>query len=210
MPPDQHTNRRNIMPTGYTADIAEDITFNQYVWSCARAFGALVMMRDDPTGTPIPERFEPSDWSVKALAKAKDRLATLQAMSPEAIEANARQDYKDALARHAERKAEYQALRRKYEAMLAQVRAWTSPSKDHDGLKEFMEKQITESIDWDCNESHLAAPEVQSASVWLTEQIGAAERDIAYHTKAHAEEIERTENRNQWLKALRESVAQPT
>ena len=47
------------MPTGYTAPIKDGISFNDFMWGCARAFGALIMMRDDPPGTPIPERFEP-------------------------------------------------------------------------------------------------------------------------------------------------------
>ncbi len=63
------------MPTGYTADIAKGITFQQYAWSCARAFGALVMMRDEPSDAPIPEAFTPSDYHVKALAEARAKLA---------------------------------------------------------------------------------------------------------------------------------------
>lgn len=53
------------MPTGYTANVPDGITFEQFVWQCARGMGALVMMRDEPTGAPIPERFEPSDYNAK-------------------------------------------------------------------------------------------------------------------------------------------------
>ncbi len=48
------------MPTGYTDAVKDGITFDQFVLGCARGMGALVMMRDEPSGTPIPERFEPS------------------------------------------------------------------------------------------------------------------------------------------------------
>ena len=35
--------------TGYTSKIAQDITFKDFVMSCARAFGALVTLRDKPS-----------------------------------------------------------------------------------------------------------------------------------------------------------------
>ena len=36
------------MPTGYTHELheGEEISFEKFVMSCARAFGALVLMRD--------------------------------------------------------------------------------------------------------------------------------------------------------------------
>ena len=59
------------MPTGYTAKLMEQgQTFPEFIMSCARAFGALIMMRDDPANAPIPEKFEPSDYHVRALKKA--------------------------------------------------------------------------------------------------------------------------------------------
>jgi hypothetical protein len=69
------------MTTGYTAAIANDITFNDFAMRCARAMGALVMMRDEPFDAPIPERFEPSDYHIKKIADASARLLELQAMS---------------------------------------------------------------------------------------------------------------------------------
>jgi hypothetical protein len=43
------------MPTGYTYEIEDgSITeLNEYVWRCARAMGAMVMMRDKPSGARI-------------------------------------------------------------------------------------------------------------------------------------------------------------
>jgi len=60
------------MPTGYTYPVVEGkITeFSDFALSCARAFGALITMRDDPHDTPIPETFEPSDYNAKKLAEA--------------------------------------------------------------------------------------------------------------------------------------------
>ncbi len=49
------------MPTGYTHLIEEGCNLEEFVWACARAFGACVMMRDDSVDKPVPEKFEPSD-----------------------------------------------------------------------------------------------------------------------------------------------------
>ena len=47
------------MPTGYTCQIETGITFEQFALNCSRAFGALSNMRDDPSGTPIPNKIKP-------------------------------------------------------------------------------------------------------------------------------------------------------
>jgi len=62
------------MPTGYTNCIKDGVTFEQFVWKCARAMGALVMMRDEPSNAPIPVKFEPSNYYAEEVAKAKAKL----------------------------------------------------------------------------------------------------------------------------------------
>jgi hypothetical protein len=49
------------MPTGYTDCVrsGEVTEFADFAMKCARAFGACIEMRDEPSGTPIPEAFEP-------------------------------------------------------------------------------------------------------------------------------------------------------
>jgi hypothetical protein len=197
------------MPTGYTAEVGEGISFDQFVWQCARAFGALVMMRDDPANARVPERFEPSDWNAKQLAVAKDRLATLQVMSPEAARINAKAEYDAAVKAREERIASKQALSDKYHAMLAKVVQWEVPSPEHQGLKDFMAEQLRQSIDFDCSMEYDAAPLLLPGDAWLTKAIAGAQREVDHHAKAHAEEVERTEGRNRWLADLRKSVPQP-
>lgn len=64
------------MPTGYTADVADGkITdFVEYALQCARAFGACIMLRDEPISSEIPE-FQPSDYNANALAEAEKTLS---------------------------------------------------------------------------------------------------------------------------------------
>lgn len=68
------------MPTGYTAKLhnGEEQTFPEFVMSCARAFGALITMRDDPADAEIPDEFKPSDYHVRELEKARERLSEVE------------------------------------------------------------------------------------------------------------------------------------
>lgn len=194
------------MPTGYTAAIADGISFEKFVWTCARAFGALVMMRDEPSGAPIPERFEPSDYNAKEAAKSRAELARLQAMSIEQVQEAAEEAYSQALERHTKRAEEKTELRNKYNAMLAKAVQWKPPTKDHEGLKGLMVSQLRDSIDWDCSDKYDQPPVKQDATAWRNTQLAELRRSIAYHEKVQAEENERAESRNAWLKALRDSV----
>lgn len=195
------------MPTGYTAPIADGISFEQYALSCARAFGALVMMRDDPSDAPIPERFEPSDYNQKALERTHAELDRLLGLSADQIAEEAQKDFQEQRDAHSRRMQKAGDLRVKYEAMLSHVRAWESPTPDHDQYKAFMASQIVESMQWDCDTSHDEMPERQAPAAWIADRLSQLRKDLAYHEKAHREEVERTDKRNQWIKALRDSLA---
>lgn len=196
------------MPTGYTACIGDGADFKKYVMGCARAFGALIMMRDAPSDAPIPEAFEPSDYHAKAIKTAQDRLDELDRMSLLLAGMAAQGDYKQALQRNEEVIARNDQLRARYTAMLKQVADWKPPTPDHEGLKTFMREQIESSIDFDCsNEYYLThAPVLKTAMEWRSAQVEQARRDITYHSKEHAAEVGRAHTRTDWAKALRESL----
>lgn len=196
------------MPTGYTAPIADGISFEQFAMGCARGFGALIMMRDEPTNAPIPESFEPSDYHHKKLEQLHAEMDELATLSPAECVARAADEYNAAEIRRLDRLNEMADLRGKYAGMLQAVDAWTPPSDEHIHLQEFMRKQLTESIDFDCDASYYAIETPRlSGQVWLEQQLEKARRDIAYHEQRHKEEVERTNQRNEWLRLLRESLA---
>lgn len=201
------------MPTGYTAELYEGDgqSFEKFVWSCARGMGALIMMRDDPSNAPIPERFEPrTDYYDTALAAAEARLVELRGMTAEEILQANLNERAEVLASRAKQAVKRSDLRRRYEAMLAEVAAWEPPTEDHQGLKKLMVDQLTESIRFDCGKPgeeirYPPMPEADPAN-WFEEQIAKAERNIEHHTVERAKEIERTESRNGWLAELRGSL----
>lgn len=198
------------MPTGYTATVKDGISFEQFVWTCARAFGALVMMREEATDAPIPARFEPSDTYKKWLLEARANLGALVVMSVEQVAAAAEADYLERHAAWVRRRAEKTELRNRYSEMLAKVVQWEPPTTEHQGLKDFMAQQLRESIDFDCSEKYDDEPKRMEPTDWHNEKVEDARRTIARHLKSHTEEHQRTEERNSWLKALRDSVPPPT
>jgi len=195
------------MPTGYTAPIADGITFNQFVLGCARAFGACIEMRDDPQSTPIPEEFKPSDYHLTAGHRAKAELQRLLSLTEDQVAEEAEAEHTASCKSRQESATTNKALLAAYEDMLTKVEAWVSPSPDHQGLKEFMVKQIKESIDWDCDREY-EEPKRISSEEWLTARIEQYEQDVKYHAEKYAEEVERVTKRNQWIAQLRTSLEQ--
>lgn len=200
------------MPTGYTAEIhdGKPITFPEFVMNCARAFGALALMRDDPADAVIPDEFKPrTDYHDEQLVKHRAELARLEVMTPEQI-VNAHADVRAGELRERTKDAvKNRDMRARYRAMLAEVEAWEPPTPDHVGLKEFMVKQITESIDFDCREgTEFLWPRLSDddPAVWYEAQIAEAKRGITYATEERAKEIERAEQRTSWVRALRDSL----
>src|ERR1700759_3469611 len=112
------------MPTGYTYTIEQGCSFEEYVWGCARAFGACVMMRDDPADKPIPEKFEASDWNAKRLEEAKAERARLDRLTEEEITAAMeaeRQEIEETNSRYVR---ESEEKNRRYAAIRQRVTAW--------------------------------------------------------------------------------------
>jgi hypothetical protein len=195
------------MPTGYTADVADGTVTDlpTFAMQLARGMGALVTMRDEPTGTPIPERFEPSDYHAKELARLETERARLLVMTDEQAQGEAN----DALAVYdvASTRAalEHAHKRQRYQAMIEKVEAWRGAP---DGLKEFALQQLRESMDFDCREpfKFYGKPPPRIGREWKTEMLGKVQRDLEYHAAEHAKELQRVHARNLWLAQLRRSL----
>jgi hypothetical protein len=198
------------MPTGYTSKLyeGEDQTFEDFAWSCARAFGALILMRDDPADAPIPEKFEPSSYHVEKLAEAERELAEFEAMGTAEQADLYLAECAENVAKRAEEVRKRRDLRERYEAMLWQVETWEPPTADHEGMKTFMVEQLKSSIDFDCHPGTDVYPARLPDRIedWYDDRIKKLRWNVDYHRKSLAEEIERTNERNGWVSALRDSL----
>jgi hypothetical protein len=195
------------MPTGYTSRLCDGPqTFEEFVMGCARAFGAMIEMRDMDASAPIPEEFKPSDYHQKAIADARERLAKFKAMSELEAEKLAIAEYDEAVTTHHKRREDRRALRDRLGAMMRDVREWVPPTPDHQGMKEFMLGQLETTAEFDGRDWKIPEPDLVSGADYRLAGVKRALKDIAYHTVEHDKEVEWCRSRSAWVRALRESL----
>jgi len=192
------------MPSAFTEIIKDGITFEKFALRCARYFGALVMMRDDPLDAPIPE-FKPDPHYAERVESIKQEINALRATTAEQLEAIVEAQYQNELSRYNELVAYTDDLRAKYAAMEEQVNAWTPPTEEHVGLKNFMLSQIADSVNWDCD-VYLKKPVRQAPLAYYTERMGALGNQLIQAEKMLESEHKRTADRNKWVRELQESL----
>lgn len=197
------------MASGYTADIYEgkNVTLKDFMLRCARAFGACVMMRDEPLSTPIPERFEPDDYHLKQIERIEKELKELNdnPKTQEEWEEAYQKAYDEEINYYMERKFQKAKLKLRYENMISAVSNWEPPTKDHVDLKEFALKQLKESLDFDTRSLPFQYPEKEE---WIASERSGDMllKSLAYHKESYANEIEACKKRTQWIKDLRDSL----
>lgn len=197
------------MPTGYTADVQSGkvTEFPAFAMTCARAFGALVMMRDDPLDAPIVD-LKPSTHHREWADAQREQITKLEAMTTDEVAAACDVEYREELKRYEERQAERDVQRGRYEAMLVKVRAWDPPTGEHTNLKEFMLQQLGESIKFDCGYV-TKGPEKIEPTEWLKKSLESHRSMRDRYEQGQREEDERTASRNEWVRQLRASLESP-
>lgn len=200
------------MPTAYTQPIydGQEISFDQFALRCARAFGALVMLRDEPLDEPLPSSLEPAPFYSEKLKEIESELQALNQMTEDEASKKAKKEYRKAQKRHKENIARATAMKAQYEDMIEKVKSWQAPSPDHQGLKDYMLQQLTDSLKSDCGttffQRKLNEP-LLTGSQWLGQRYETLNKDLAYYRNSYAEEVERVAGRNLWLSQLRESLS---
>lgn len=197
------------MPTGYTAAVVDGklSDFPTFAMECARAFGALVMLRDEPAGAPIPERFEPSDFYAKRLDQLREELRILRLGDCEEVRARYESAMRERANSAKDSRQRAEIAKSRCLAMLEHVKVWTPPTPDHAGLKTFMVQQLEETIrfDGDTDAQWFAFDQPEFAP-WREKRIAELQRDIERSREEYLKECERAEQRTKWVKALRESL----
>lgn len=195
------------MPTGYTHNVGDGTLteFRDFALQCARAFGALITMRDAPADAPIPDVIEPSSYYSGRLAESEALLAALDRMGDDEIRQAAQADNDARMEAYRKRCQDVQDTRDRYLAMLEKVQAWTPPTPDHERMKSFMAEQLADSIACDCSYTP-EAPVLMSATDWLNARLEDLKQQIETHRKNDAEERRRAAERTAWVAALRASL----
>jgi hypothetical protein len=197
------------MPTGYTGKLYEgEQSFNEFVWSCARAFGAMIHMREDGLNAKIVEPVLDVSYYEQSRQRAEKKLAEVDTFSDAEVRDVLQLEYENAKTEAAKSNTRSAAKRARYEAMVKQVSAWTPPSPEHAGLRTFMLDQLRESIKFDCDGSAYT-PKLRTAQEWRDETRARAQRDLEYANKEEARERKQHAERVAWMRALQASVPLP-
>lgn len=198
------------MPTGYTYPIEEetDFTFKEFALGCARAFTPLIFMRDLPADAPIPETLYPSARYTEAIQRATKEIERFDSMTQEECKVIMEEEAALTSGSYTSYEVNLREKHRRYAKMLKQVDAWTPPTPEHTGLKEFMQQQIKTSDTF--TEVKSASPKVtistQDVEEYLAERKAAAAVRFEHATKDYKKEAEALRSRNLWVKDLRESL----
>jgi hypothetical protein len=195
------------MPTGYTNCIKSGISFKDFVMRCSRAMMSLITMREEPMDAPIPEEFEPSDYYKKKLEEYNNELKIVENYTIEEVNEEVKREYDKEIVYDREKINEAKELKKKYEDMLEMVRKWQPPTSEHYKFKSFMIQQLEDSIKWDCGTDYYKKEVVLlSGFEWKKNKLEELNKDINRYIIEYKEEIDRTKFRNDWVKALRDSL----
>ena len=195
------------MPTGYTAKLCEqDQSFEDFMLQCARAFGALIMLRDDPMNKPLPEKVrEVSSYYFEDLEKNQKELKEVEAWTTEQAENEASLQYFDELKAYQEHVEKVTRTRIRLVTMLDKVKAWEPPSPEHQGLKDFAIQQLNETIKYD-GETYLKTPKKITGNMFKERRISDLKNSITYDENSLKDETQRAEESNTWVDLLRKSL----
>ena len=200
------------MPTGYTAGVMDGtITeFKDYALQCARAFGALITLRDDPLSSDLPV-LEVGGYYATSLREAEKEVKRLSSMTLRQIETEFLKGKNRDIKYHTKRIKDQEKTRQRYEKILEEAKKFVAPTDEHTSYRDFLISQLEESLNWDCGSTYhqeqlAKAKKKRSAKAWHKEQLAEAKYQLKYAKKSLKEEIERVKSRNDWINQLRRAV----
>lgn len=194
------------MPTGYTVFIEDGEITNakDFLMLCARAFGVAIDMREEPLSKPMPKEFKPSTYHLERLEEERRELDRLRSMTMDEVHNQNEAEYQRDVAACKEMLEKKKAIKDRYVAILNEVKAWTPPTTEHNGLKEFAIEQIE--ICLPDLSFYDREPVRVSDQEWIETRIESYQKSIQRHEESWKEECERVASRNKWLADLRGSL----
>lgn len=193
------------MATGYTwAVVKGSVSFPVFARLCARAFGPLVTLRDEPLDAPLPDVIEPRTAGFDArIAELTADLARVEAMSADECAA-AQERERETAAREAARYRERQELGNAHvAAMREQVEKWTPPTPEHDGLKSFMLQQLDVSV---APLYEFTPPPDLPPEEWRDARKAVIMDSLSRTRRQRVDEVDRAAGATRWLRALRAAL----
>lgn len=205
------------MPTGYTAGIIDGTitSFPQFAKQCARNFGALIHMRDEPFEKEWEPRV-PHDYHSKKIAESNVVIEEMRRMSDEELVASELKRIDEKILYHTEAIEKTKQVREKLNTFLREAKKYAPPTENHTGLAAFMQEQIRSTLEYDGSTTYHdnalaelnARKESINANRVRSARIEQAKKDLLYHEREHAAEVRRCEESNQWYAELLKSLGE--
>jgi hypothetical protein len=200
------------MPTGLTQGVHDGkITdFVQFAHTCARGTGILITMRDEPEDAPFPTSIEPSPYHAESIAKLKDKILAVEAMTNRQCANASRREHNRSKKGFVDTLVERSVVKFRYNEMLKKVQRWCPPSS-HADFKQLMVEQLTRCIESDCDTDYYAERldshgKPKSGTAWRESTLSGYRQDLEYHEKQLAKETELAAFRTKWLQDLNLSL----
>ena len=195
------------MPTGYTADIKKDISFEDFVLGCARHFGPCM---DRSGGEPKLRQNTEIAYYEEKLLENLAYFGYLQSLDDAQQEEFGNEERNKDIARIRSELDAAQTLLTKYELMAQKIGAWEPPTPNHVNLKEFMTEQIVESIRCDCDPTFytrlLQAAVTKTPLDFYREALAEAEQECRYIENELNDSKVRVKEANDWIIQLYKSL----
>lgn len=198
------------MPTGYTASIKEKgFTFKDYALLCARNFGALIHMRDEPFSNPIVKP-ELSTWYYDKLKEVQEEYNDFKESSIDQLKEKFKEEVNDKIKSYTKRCDEANALLKEYNKFLKEAYNYIPPNDNFYNYKKFMIEQLEMSIKGDCNIDYYLKEIKKLKEIdfedWYEEKIKKYLWDIERYTKEQKNEEERNKKSSEWIDQLIDSL----
>jgi hypothetical protein len=189
---------------GYTSELIQNgQSLKDFVMDYARSFIGPMHNR---TG-PIPASFKADPYFKDELKASKKKMAKLKAMTAKQRLAYGEKAKRDILKAERDCISQTQLENQRIEEMIAQVKAWKVPSKNHKHLKKFMLETLIEEIDDAVHISdRLKVTELQRPLSFWNHAYESAKEDVRYYTNELKKEAKGIAYTNTWVKQLRGSL----
>lgn len=203
------------MPTAYTQGIinGEITTFQQFATQCMRAFGATIHMRGNDLSAKYEPR-QPEEYHQKEMNSIKGRIKVLKKQTDKSLIYVEKKGLESSKKHHVNSIKRIKEQKSLLDKIMIDVRKWTPPTSEHKELKKFMDDQIRQTIEFDCNteyhENALIKIESDLLNINAKEirqrEIDKCKKDMEYHFRHYQKEVEGCERSNKWVQDLLTSL----
>ena len=203
------------MPTGYTAYIEDgDIaTGKEFLKLCTRALGIAIDLKDEPLSVPTPTHFEPNIYYKERYEKALEEFNKANNLTFDEAKIQMKTAYERRISDYKSWAEKESLMNEKYAKVRKEVEEWIPPTEEHQDLKKFALEQIDmcitkqEYIDEYLEKSKEVFDDSnEEVEKYISDNIQYCKDSLDRAYKSWKEELERTENKNIWIKKFLESI----